>query len=312
MRARLVDAEVAHLGEAIAPADRHRAEAERRDAQPGIAETAAVPCPQGYLDHATRENGRLKRDKAWTRRLSSRDAGDVLDAPSRAWDPICVPRVPEDAGVHARRGSVAGDRHRREHRHLQRRERAAAPAAAVPGRRPPRSSCGIDRPASASRKTGSRRRSISTSRRESPRLRRASRSRSARNYNLTGDGEPGADRHDPRLVEPAADARRARRHGRLFDADDDRAGPNRHGGAAATRRGCGATAAIRGVIGRSIMLNGQPFEIVGVLPAVVLAAARGHADARRRRGRGDPAAAAARGRTPPSSATARTTTSSAG
>ena len=45
---------------------------------------AAVPCPQGYLDHATRENGRLKRDKAWTRRLSSRDAGDVLDAPSRA------------------------------------------------------------------------------------------------------------------------------------------------------------------------------------------------------------------------------------
>ena len=86
------------------------------------------------------------------------------------------------------------------------------------------------------------------------------------NYNLTGDGEPeriGTIRVSSNLL-PMLGARAAL--GRLFDAADDR--PGRTGTAVLhygtwMRRYGGDPR----VIGRSIMLNGQPFEIVGVLPA---------------------------------------------
>ena len=89
-------------------------------------------------------------------------------------------------------------------------------------------SCGTDRPASASPRTGSRPRSMSTSD-TAPRLRRSSRSRSAANYNLTGDGEPERDRHDPRFVEPAAAARSARGPRPPVRPGGRRAGRNRNG-----------------------------------------------------------------------------------
>ena len=106
----------------------------------------------------------------------------------------------------------------------------------------------------------------------------------------------GADRHDPRLVEPAADARRARRcsAGCSRRTTIGRAAPARR--CSRTARGCGATAATGRSSAASLTLNGQPYEVVGVLPAGVLAAARGDADARRRRARGGHPAAAARRR----------------
>ena len=84
--------------------------------------------------------------------------------------------------------------------------------------------------------------------------------------NLTGDGEPervGAVRVSSSLL-PMLGVSAAR--GRLFTADDDTPG---RGGTAIlthgmwTRRYGGRP----DVVGRSITLNGQPFEVVGVLPA---------------------------------------------
>ena len=66
-----------------------------------------------------------------------------------------------------------------------------------------------------------------------------------------------------------------------------------------------------GIVGRSITLNGQPFEVVGVLPASFSLPREVRAAALRRRGdRGVPAAAAQR-RSSADARTARTTTSSA-
>ena len=120
-----------------------------------------------------------------------------------------------------------------------------------------------------------------------------------------------AHRHDPRVVEPAADARRrGPTLGRLFAPKTTRPGrPGRR--CSVTAPGCGATAAIRSVVGRSLTLNGQPYEIVGVLPRRLRSAARGDADARRRRGRGGRCCRCRSRPTPRPSATARTTTSSA-
>ena len=176
-----------------------------------------------------------------------------------------MPRVPEDAGVHARRGSVAGDRRRRPTpRSSASRARccssplpyADADRLVILWNRSPglgisedwfstaqyldlkRNHHGFDELAIA---IGS-------------------------NYNLTGDGEPeriGTIRVSSNLL-PMLGARAA--HGRLFDAADDR--PGRTGTAVLhygtwMRRYGGDPR----VIGRSIMLNGQPFEIIGVLPA---------------------------------------------
>src|SRR5688572_22397093 len=86
------------------------------------------------------------------------------------------------------------------------------------------------------------------------------------NYNLTGDGEPeriGTIRVSSNLL-PMLGVRAL--HGTLFDAADDL--PGRTGkavlGYGTWMRRYGGNPS---VIGRSITLNGQPFEIVGVLPA---------------------------------------------
>ncbi len=86
------------------------------------------------------------------------------------------------------------------------------------------------------------------------------------NYNLTGDGEPeriGTIRMSANLlpmlgVRPAA--------GRLFSPDDDR--PGQPGvailGHGAWQRRYGGNPA---VVGRTLTLNGQPYQVIGVLPS---------------------------------------------
>ena len=115
------------------------------------------------------------------------------------------------------------------------------------------------------------------------------------NDNLTGGGEPeriGTIRVSSNLL-PMLGVRPAL--GRLFTADEDRAG------AAGTallahgtwlRRYGGDPSAV----GRSLIVNGVSYRIVGVLPAELHAAAGRAADARRRRAGGAAAAAAARSR----------------
>jgi predicted permease len=85
------------------------------------------------------------------------------------------------------------------------------------------------------------------------------------NVNLTGDGEPariGAIRVSSNLL-PMLGAHPAA--GRLFQAEDD--APGRPGsvvlshGLWATRYGANT-----GIVGRSIVINGQSYEVVGVLP----------------------------------------------
>ncbi len=85
-------------------------------------------------------------------------------------------------------------------------------------------------------------------------------------WNLTGDGEPervGALRVSSNLL-PMLGVRAAL--GELFTADDDRPG---RGGRALISHGTwqrryGGNPAI---VGRSLTLNGQPYEVIGVLPA---------------------------------------------
>ena len=84
------------------------------------------------------------------------------------------------------------------------------------------------------------------------------------NYNLTGDGEPeriGTVRVSSNLL-PMLGARPAL--GRLFTADEDAAGG---AGVAILNYGTWVRryGSDPGVVGRSIRLNGQPFQIVGVL-----------------------------------------------
>jgi predicted permease len=86
------------------------------------------------------------------------------------------------------------------------------------------------------------------------------------NYNLTGDGEPeriGTVRVSSTLL-PMLGVRAA--IGRLFNPSDDVAGES---GVAILNHGTWLRryGGDPGVVGRSITLNGQPFEIVGVLPA---------------------------------------------
>ena len=87
------------------------------------------------------------------------------------------------------------------------------------------------------------------------------------NYNLTGDGEPeriGTIRVSSNLL-PMLGARAAL--GRLFVAEEDVGRRRRPPPCSATARGCAATAAIRTSSARPSSLNGQPYQIVGVLPA---------------------------------------------
>ena len=87
------------------------------------------------------------------------------------------------------------------------------------------------------------------------------------NFNLTGDGEPRARRDDPGVVEPAADARRPRRGRPPVRARTMMCralpAPRSWG----TARGRGRYGGDPAVVGRPIVLNGQSYQIVGVLPA---------------------------------------------
>ena len=101
------------------------------------------------------------------------------------------------------------------------------------------------------------------------------------NENLTGDGEPeriGAIRMSSNLL-PMLGARPA--FGRLFTPADDTPG---QAGSALLSYGTWVRryGADPNVLGRSLSLNGQPYEIVGVLPASFSLPREVHADARRR------------------------------
>ncbi len=114
------------------------------------------------------------------------------------------------------------------------------------------------------------------------------------NSNLTGDGEPeriGTIRLSSNLL-PMLGVQAL--YGQLFGPDDDRPGKTGKAllGYGTWMRRYGGD---RNVLGRSLMLNGQPYEIVGILPGVLLAPARGHADAGRGRERRDRRAASASG-----------------
>ena len=92
-------------------------------------------------------------------------------------------------------------------------------------------------------------------------------SRSAQTYNLTGDGEPervGAIRVSSNLL-PMLGARAGL--GRLFTTDEDAARPDGHGRAELRHVGAPLRIGDPGVVGRALTLNGQTFQIVGVLPA---------------------------------------------
>ena len=214
------------------------------------------------------------------------------------------------ARLHGRGGAVARDRHRREHRHLQRRERAAAAPAARTRTPIGWSSSGIARPGSGITEDW-----FSTAQYFDIKNGHHGFDDVAiaigANDNLTGDGEPeriGTIRVSSNLL-PMLGARPAHRPAVHRRRRSCRA--RRRPRCSATAPGCGATAATAGVIGRSLTLNGQPYQIVGVLPAsfslprevmptlgvaedaeVVLPLPLGR-------------------RAPPQSATARTTTSSA-
>ena len=161
---------------------------------------------------------------------------------------------------------VARDRHRRQHRDLQRRERAPAAAAAVPRTPTGWSSSGTRRLALALPRTGFRRRSISTSGTAQRSFEDVAIAIGA-NCNLTGDGEPeriGTIRVSSNLLADARAfapllGRAVRRRRRPARRDRQGAARLRHVDAAIRRRPY--------VVGRSLTLNGQPYEIIGVLPS---------------------------------------------
>jgi putative ABC transport system permease protein len=85
------------------------------------------------------------------------------------------------------------------------------------------------------------------------------------NYNLTGDGEPeriGTIRVSSNLL-PMLGAKAA--YGRLFEKEDDAPGKS---GAAVLSHGVWMRryGEDPGVLGRSLTLNGQPYQVIGVLP----------------------------------------------
>ena len=158
------------------------------------------------------------------------------------------------------------------------------------------SSSGTDRLASASRRTGSRRRSTSTSYARTAGSNRRDCDR--RELESDGDGEPeriGALRVSSNLL-PMLGVRAEL--GKLFAPEDDRPGQVGQSRCSRTARGCAATAAIVLSLGRVLTLNGQPYEVIGC-PAVGLRpASRSDADARRRRACGRHPAVVSRCRCP--------------
>ena len=279
-----------------------------------VDDEVALARPEELLDVALERLGRAARDERHLGRQDEAVGGGRLVSgtvkedranytPSaRRGDRRIIPGMPTDVRdalrgfakqpeFRGRGGPVAGPGGRRQHGHLQRRQRAAAPPAALSAGRPPRDPLEpLARPRHHAR-TGSRPRSTSTS----GTARRAS-SRSAivygANENLTGDGEPeriATVRVSSNLL-PMLGAQPAA--GRLFTAEEDTQTPAEHGDP--RLRDVGPPLRQRSERRRPP----HRAERTAVsdrrrAARVVLAAARGRADARQRRRRRprDPAAA---------------------
>ena len=219
---------------------------------------------------------------------------------------IRLARAGGRAGCGRRRHPVAGARHRRQQRDLQRRQPAAPQPAALRRSRSPR------HPLEPIAGPGHRRGLVlhrAVLRHPRHRRLRRRRARHRRQRQPDRRRRAGTHRHDPGVVEPAADARRPsrarppvhRRRGSRRRRGHGAAGA-RHL-AAALRRG---SVRRRPVADRERRLLSHRRRAAGRLHA----AARRAADARRRRAGGAAAAAAARLPTRRRSARARTTTSS--
>ena len=217
----------------------------------------------------------------------------------------------------ARHRRVARDRHRRQHGHLQRRQRAAAEAAAVSRSRPPRRALAAVARASTSRRTGRRPGSTSTSSTENQSFDEMSISQ-GRSGTLLGRDQPERVEGAADLVEPVPSARRqaavrpaaaarGRRPGqaagrrpeprvlaaRSFGADPEHRRQEHH----AQRRG------------RRRWRGQEPVQGRRRAPARVPAERRDHADGREHPADGHVPAAAARRRRRQRAAATRTTTS---
>ena len=123
-------------------------------------------------------------------------------------------------------------------------------------------------------------------RREEQRIRaRAGRHRLRREREPDRRRRARADRRPSRLVQPVPDARRA------TPRPDGSSPPRRIPQTPANTALLGYPTWVRrygsdpNVLGRRIELNGRPYQVVGVLPVVLLTAARSGADARQRRRR---------------------------
>ena len=87
------------------------------------------------------------------------------------------------------------------------------------------------------------------------------------NYNLTDGGEPeriGTIRVSSNLL---SDARRARGSRTAVHRQTTTGRTSRGRRCSATAPGCGDTAAIPRCVGRTLTLNGLPYQVIGVLPA---------------------------------------------
>ena len=212
----------------------------------------------------------------------------MLHAARRALRGSCFCEEPR---VHGRGGALDCARHRGEHVNLQRRERAAAAPASLSERRPARHS--LEPLAGVGHHGGLVLHGAVLRRQDRPSGVRAGRDCDRRQRQPDGRRRAGADRHDPRVLEPAADARRARGARTPVRRRRGPGGRPGHRGA----RSCDVDAPVRrrSERGRHV----PPRERAAVsdrrrAAGVLRAASRGDADAERRRARRARAPAAAR------------------
>ena len=94
---------------------------------------------------------------------------------------------------------------------------------------------------------------------------RSSRSPSARTTTSPATASRSGSARSGVLRQPAADAGRPRGARPPVRAAGRRPGHGRHRGARPRAPGCAATAATRRAVGRSLILNGEPYQVIGVL-----------------------------------------------